>query len=91
MQEQTVLNIFLIFMVLVLFMFALFLTRVLRRMESPYEYKSRTFKSSLNKIRASMREGFYEKLTKIYAPFFLCLSYHYKSMKNQGFYIFFQV
>ena len=69
MQEQTVLNIFLIFMVLVLFMFALFLTRVLRRMDSPYEYKNRTIKNSLNKIRANMREGFYEKLTSSHQPF----------------------
>jgi len=69
MQDQTVLNIFLIFMVLVLFMFTLFLTRVLRRIDSPYEYKNRTIKNSLNKIRANMREGFYEKLTSSHQPF----------------------
>ena len=69
MQEQMILNSFLIFMVLLLFMFALFLTRVLRRIDSPFEYKNRTFKNGLNKIRANMREGFYEKLASSHQPF----------------------
>ena len=69
MQEQSALNIFLIFMMLIFFMFALFLTRVLRRIDNPYEFRNRTSKTSLNKIRETMREGFYEKLASSHQPF----------------------
>ena len=60
---------FLMFMYLQLFIISIFLLKVYRRTFGSYEYKNSTFKSSLNKIRASMREGFYEKLTYSHQPF----------------------
>lgn len=69
MVDEAESKLLLIFMFFALFLFAFFLSRILKKMDNPYDYRGQSYKNRINALRQNKRDSFYQKLTTAHQPF----------------------